>query len=120
MEDGVPLKDARRSKEATDPELCRGDGRARLVVIVGKVGGKVVSRNTGLLVVFACEKSKSSPRLLQGSVRVGWCRWCCLLACSMVKAVACCLGWAPRIPGVSDQVPSAHGVLTESRYLVLW
>ena len=92
VEDGVALKEARRSKETTYPELCRGDGRARLVVIAGEVGGRWSQETKDFLWCLACEKSKSSPRLLQGSVRVGWYRrWCCLLACSTAKAVACSL-----------------------------
>ena len=59
------------------------------------------------------------PRLLQGSVRFGWCRrWCCLLACSTAKAVACSLVGHRGSPGSGDQVPSAHEVLTEAGHLV--
>ena len=39
-EDGVALKLARKRKVARYPELCRADGRARLVVIAGEVGGR--------------------------------------------------------------------------------
>ena len=92
VEDGVALKEASRSKEATYPELCRGDGRARLVVIAGEVGGRWSHETEGLLVFLACEKSKSSPRSLQGSVKVGWYRgWCCLFACSTAEGVICFL-----------------------------
>ena len=119
VEDGVALKEARRSKEATYPELCRGDGRARLVAIAGEVGGRWSQETKDFLWCLACEKSKSSPRLLQGSARVGWYRtWCCLLACSTAKAVACSLVGHRGSPGSGDQVPSAHEVLTEARYLV--
>ena len=119
VEDGVALKEARRSKQATYPELCRGDGRARFVVIAGEVGGKWSQETKDFLWCLACEKSNSSPRLLQGSARVGWYRrWCCLLACSTAKAVACSLVGHRGSPGSGDQVPSAHEVLTEVRYLV--
>ena len=113
VKDGVALKEARRSKEATYPELCRGDGRARLVVIAGEVGGRWSQETKDFLWCLACEKSKSSPRLLQGSVRVGWYRrWCCLLACSTAKAVACSLVGHRGSPRSGDQVPSAHSVWT--------
>ena len=119
VEDGVALKEARRSKEATYPELCRGDGRARLVVIAGEVGGRWSQETKDFLWCLACEKSKSSLRLLQGSVRAGWYRrWCCVLACTTAKAVACSLVGHRGSPGSGDQVPSAHEVLTEARYLV--
>ena len=116
VEDGVALKEARRSKEATYQELCRGDGRARLVVIAGEVGGRWSQETKDFLWCLACEKSKSSPWLLQGSARLGWYRrWCCLLACSTAKAVACSLVGHRGSPGSGDQVPSAHEVLTEAR-----
>ena len=38
VEDGVALREARRRKERTYPELCQGNGRARLVVIAEKSG----------------------------------------------------------------------------------
>ena len=61
VEDGVALKKARRSIEATCPELCWGGG-ARLVVIAGKVGGKW-SQETKDFLWSGLEKSKSSPRI---------------------------------------------------------
>ena len=82
VEDGVALKEARRSKEATYPELCRGDGGARLVVIAGEVGGRWSQETKDFLWCLACEKSKASQRLLQGS------------------GSGLFSGWAPRIPGV--------------------
>ena len=83
VEDGVALKEARRSKKTTYTELCRGDGKARLVVIAGKIGGRWSQETKDFLWCLACEKSKSFPRLWEVSVRVGWYkRWCCCLACS--------------------------------------
>ena len=49
--DGVALLEARKDKEATDPELCEGNGRAELVVTAGEVGGRW-SQETKLPVVF--------------------------------------------------------------------
>ena len=91
-----------------------------IVVIAGEVGGRWSQETKDFLWCLACEKSKSSPRLLQGSARVGWYRrWCCLLACSTAKAVACSLAGHRGSLGSGDQVPSAHEVLTEARYLGL-
>ena len=68
---------------------------------------------------WACEKSKSSRRLLQEGVRAGWYkRWCCFLACFTAKAVACSLVGHRGPAGSRDQVPFAHEVLTEERYTV--
>ena len=39
---GTALGEARKDKVRIYPELCRGNGRALLVVIVGEVGGPVV------------------------------------------------------------------------------
>ena len=95
-EDGVALKEARRSKEATYPELFRGDGRARLVVIAGEAGGRKKTKD--FLWCSACEKSQVFS---EGSVRAGWFRrWCCLLACSTAKGSGLFFGWAPRVTGV--------------------
>ena len=38
--DGQVLHEARKLKERTYPELCQRDGRARLVVVAGEVGGR--------------------------------------------------------------------------------
>ena len=53
----LALKEAKRSKEATHPELCRGDGRARLVFIAGEVGGRWSQETKDFLWWLACEKS---------------------------------------------------------------
>ena len=46
--DGVALQHARKRKEHRYPELCGLNGRTRLVVIAGRGGRTVVSRNPGI------------------------------------------------------------------------
>ena len=70
VEDGVALKEARRSKEATYPELCRGDGRARLVVIAGEVGGRWSQETKDFLWSLACEVQVLSE--VVAGERAGW------------------------------------------------
>ena len=89
VEDGVALREARRRKERTYPELRQGDVSARLVVIVGEVGSRWSEETKTFLWSLACAKATSVPRRMCGSARAAWCRrWTCHLACSSVKAVA--------------------------------
>ena len=65
MEGGVALKGARRRREATYPELCRGNGKARHVVIAGgsEAGGRKKQRTS-------CGLGPArSPSLLGGCCR---------------------------------------------------
>ena len=119
IEDGVALREARRRKERTYPELCQGNGRARLVVIAGEVGGRWSDETKTFLWSLACAKATSVPRRMYGSARAAWYRrWTCLLACSSAKAVACCLLGKEGSPGAGDQVPSVNDVVADARFLV--
>ena len=100
VEDGVSLKEQEEAK--------RPHTRSCVGVMVEhdlwslqerlEAGGLKKQRTSWCL---ACEKSKSSPRLLQGSVRVGWYRrWCCVSACSTAKAVSGLFSSWARIPWV--------------------
>ena len=119
IEDGVAVREARRRKEWTYPELCQGNGRARLVVIAGEVGGRWSDETKTFLWSLACAKATSVPRRMYGSARAAWYRrWTCLLACSSAKAVACCLLGKEGSPGAGDQVPSVNDVVADARFLV--
>ena len=74
VEDGVALREARRRKERTYPELCQGNGRARLVVIAGEVGGRWSDETKTFLWSLACAKATSVPRRMYGSARAAWYR----------------------------------------------
>ena len=104
--DGQALAEARKHKERTYPELCRGNGRARLVVIAGEVGGRWSPGNQGFLVVFGkCEGCLCSQETLRERT-----------ACSRAKSVASSLLGVRGSPGAGDQVPSVNKVLAEARH----
>ena len=68
----------------------------------------MVSRNEGLLVVFGLREVQVFSEVVAGE-RQSW---------TTAKAVACSLVGHRGSPGSGDQVPCAHEVLTEARYLV--
>ena len=103
----------RRHKEKTYPELQGRNGRVRLVVIAGEVGGRWSEETKAFLWSLACEKSRSEARVLRGSVRAAWYRrWSCLLACAAAKAVAMSLLERRGVPGAGDEPSSAHEVVS--------
>ena len=59
-EDGAALAIARRRKERTHPELARGRGRARLVVIAAETGGRFSEETQTLLRLLAEAKTRST------------------------------------------------------------
>ena len=62
---------ARRRKEARYPELVGNQGRARLVVLAGEVGGRFSSETAQFLRDFANAKVREVPQLLKGRVHAG-------------------------------------------------
>ena len=102
-------------RHASTTELCRGNGRARLVVIAGEVGGRWSQETKDFLWCLASAKAACVPRRLYGSARAAWYRrWSCLLACSTAKSVASSLLGVRGSPGAGDQVPSVNEVLAEA------
>ena len=55
--DGAALGEARKDKVRTYPELCRGNGRALLVVIAGEVGGRWSDETKSFLWCLASAKA---------------------------------------------------------------
>ena len=72
--DGVALQLARRRKETRFPELSGSHGRARLVVIVGEVGGRWSRETQAFLQSLAHCKAQGAPRILRASAEVAWYR----------------------------------------------
>ena len=123
--DGIVLREARRHKERTYPELQGRNGRVRMVVIAGEVGGRWSEETKASLWALACEKSRSEARVLRKSVRAAWYRrWCCLLACAAAKAVALSLLERRGVPGVGDDPPTTHEVVAatfrEAWFSLFW
>ena len=118
-EDGVALREARKRKEKTYPELCQGKGRAGMVVIAGEIGGRWSEKTKAFLWSLACADASSVPRRMYGSARAAWYkRWTCLLACSSAKAVAHSLLDKESFPGAGDKEPSVNEVVADARFLV--
>ena len=89
---GAALKVVRRRKERTYPELAGEGGRARLVVLAGKVGGRWSAETVSFLTFLAQHKAQSAPVSMKGGVEVSWRkRWAALLACAAAKAFAASL-----------------------------
>ena len=63
---GVALREARVRKERTYPELSGSNGRARLVVIAGEVGGRWSQETKAFLWSLASDKASSAPKVLRG------------------------------------------------------
>ena len=69
--DGVVLVEARRRKERMYPELVGDAGRARLVVLAPKVGGRWSAETLRFQAV--CQREvKVSSCLLRGKARASW------------------------------------------------
>ena len=95
----------------TYPELCRGNGRALLVVIAGEVGGRWLDETKSFLWCLASVKPAAVTGRLFGSARAAFYKRCtCMLACSPAKRFASSL---------VDQVPSVHEVLADARHFFL-
>ena len=84
---GVALRDARRAKERTHPELTGEGGRARLVVLAAEVGGRWSEETALFLGALAKARAQESPQLLQSRVTAAYIRrWSALLACSLARS----------------------------------
>ena len=83
--DGAVLCAARKDKVKTYPELCRGNGRALLVVIAGEVGGRWLDETKSFLLCLASTKAAA----VTGIARAAWYRrWTCMPAFSAAKGFA--------------------------------
>ena len=83
--DGTALKEARRRKERTYPELA-GE-KARLVVLGAGVGGRWSAETAQLLSALAKARAREVPFILQARAEAAWRRrWSNILACSAARA----------------------------------
>ena len=86
---GEGLADARSRKETTYPELVGEGSRAKLVVLVAKVGGRWSAETVQFLGALVASKAQSAPETMQASVvYVWWHRWRRMMACTAAKAFA--------------------------------
>ena len=113
---GIAIQHARKRKEDRYPELCGLEGRARLVVIAGEVGGRWSRETQAFLQCLAHGKAQAAPRILRGSAQAAWSRrWSSLLACPSAKAFATSLLEMRGDPGAGGHLPSVHEVLADAR-----
>ena len=110
---GVALEQARRTKEATYPELAGDEGRARLVVLAAETGGRWSAETAQFLRCLAKAKAETAPVLMQNRVKAAWLRrWSSILACSVARAFALSLlERRPQSTGVN--IPSEQEVLRD-------
>ena len=109
---GATLAVARRRKERTFPELVGRRGRARLVVLVGEVGGRWSFETRAFLSQLARAKSRHEPHILRQRVQQAWCsRWQAILSCAAAKAFARSLLELREAVGADGDTPASHDVL---------
>ena len=114
---GVALRDARRAKERTYPELTGEGGRAKLVVLAAEVGGRWSEETALFLRALAKARAQESPQLLQGRVTAAYIRrWSASLACSLARSFTLSLLEQRPVPSVGVDVPSVHEVLREASF----
>ena len=88
---GAPLKQARRLKESTYPELSGEGGRARLVVLAAEVGGRWSEETAQFLRALAKAHAQTAPLILQNRVKAAWLRrWSNVLA---LPGLSHCPSW---------------------------
>ena len=88
-QDGAALTEAHRLKHRTYLELSGSQGRARLVVLAAKVGGRWSEEAQSFVSQLARAKVRSFPRVLRGRARQAWQhRWSAVLSCATARAFA--------------------------------
>ena len=108
---GAALKQARRLKETTSPELSGEGGRARLVVLAAEVGRRWSEEMAQFLRAPAKPHARTAPLILQNRVKAAWLRrWSNVLACSAARAFALSLLDMHPSPGTRAEVPQVHEV----------
>ena len=106
---GVALQHARRNKEATCPELVRR-GRPRLVVLVGKLGGRFSEETAQFISSLAWVKTQGMSDLLRRRASTAWTRpWSALLSCAAARAFASPLLDGRASVGVDGVTPQCAG-----------
>ena len=114
--DGAVLRQARRRKERTYPELSGAHGRAKLVVLAAEVGGRWSLEAQTFLRLLVRAKTRSLPEVLRVRARQAWLfRWSSLLACSAARAYASSLLELHGCPGADGPTPSTSSVLDGCR-----
>ena len=116
-EDGAWLREARRRKETTYPELLDAR-RCRLVVMALEVGGRWSQEALQFVRLLADCKARSAPELLRASVKAAWIqRWTGLASVAAQRAFAASLLHLPLDGLACDgDEPWLQDVLADARH----
>ena len=107
---------ARTRKERRYPELAGAEGRARLVVLGGEVGGRFSDETAHFLRSLASAKVRGMPELLKGRAHAALMRrWSSMLGCTAARSYA--LSLLDRVPaGAEGPIPSIHDIMRDHRH----
>ena len=111
-ENGAALNAARCRKVRSYPELSGERGRAKLVVLVGEIGGRFSEETQTFIRLLARAKTRSVPAPLRTQARQSWAhRWSSILSCAAARAFASSLLERRGQPGADGDVPWDADVL---------
>ena len=116
---GRALRNARRRKERTYPELAQYNGRVRLVVLALETGGRWSNEAIDFIKQLARAKARATPAALRAGTELAWYRrWINMLGCAAQRAFALSLLSLPAGQGhnLDGHVPFLGDVLVESRW----
>ena len=100
------MRQARRAKERTYPELFRPDSRCRLVVLALEVGGRFSPETVDFVQRLARARAKSVPPRVRGAVSAAFARcWSSFLAAGASRAYAASLLALPAHSAASVDEP---------------
>ena len=110
---GASLVRACTLKERRYPEVAGAEGRARLVVLGGEVGGRFSDETAHFLRSLASAKVRGMSELLKGRAHAALMRrWSSLLGCTAARSYA--LSLLDRVPaGAEGPIPSIHEVMRD-------
>ena len=115
--DGVALREARRRKELTYPELVAPRARGRLVVWAGEVNSRWSEVTRVFLSLLAKARARSETPVMRRRVEQAWrLRWGAMLACTAARAFAASLLDMRLGEGVDGDVPTTQEVVNEARH----
>ena len=115
--DGVALSAARRRKERAHPEFVGPHRRARLVVLVGEVGGRWSEETRFFISQLVRVKSRAEPFVLRRRVEQACgLRWGAMLSCAAARAFASSLLERRTAMGSDGATPLSHEVEGDFRH----
>ena len=114
--EGAALRQARRAKERTYPELLRPDSRCRQVVLALEVGGRFSPETVHFVQRLARARARSVPPRVRGAVSAAFARrWSSFLVAGASRAYAASLLALPAhsAAGVDGPPPLVSDVLAD-------